>query len=126
MTIQPRVLIVESDADDLFLIKRVFVKTCPGCEIFSVASAEEAIRYLSGEEPYTDRREYPLPMLLLVDLKMHGMGGFDLLEWLKTRPDLNAIAIVMLTGSGMPADLQKALDLGADDYYVKPHHYGEM
>jgi CheY-like chemotaxis protein len=126
MLTQPCVLIVESDPHDLFLIKRVFVKSCPGCEVFSVASAEEAIRYLIGEEPYKDRRKYPLPRLLLVDLKMHGMGGFDLLEWLKTRPDRNAIAVVMLTGSGMPADLQKAMELGADDYYVKPQNYGEM
>ena len=55
-----------------------------------------------------------------MDLKMPKLGGFGLLEWLKTRPDLNAIVIVVLTGSGLPADQQKALDLGADDYYVKP------
>jgi CheY-like chemotaxis protein len=126
MFTQPRVLIVESDADDLFLIRRGFAKACPGSEVFSVATAEEAIRYLVGDEPYTNRKEHPLPTLLLVDLKMQGMGGFDLLEWLKTKPDLTAIAIVVLTGSGMPADLQKALDLGADDYYVKPHEYAEM
>ncbi len=126
MLSKPRVLIVESDADDLFLIKRVFAKWCPLCEIFSVMTAEEAIYYLSGEAPYADRRQYPLPTLLLMDLKMHGMGGFELLEWLKTMPDLNAIAIVVLTGSGMPADLQKALEFGADDYYVKPQDYSKL
>src|SRR6266481_4891718 len=112
MLSKPHVLIVESDADDLFLIKRVFAKSCPGCEVFSVATAEEVIYYLTGEPPYADRRQYPLPTLLLMDLKMHGMGGFELLEWLKNRPELNAIAIVVLTGSGIPADLQRALEFG--------------
>ena len=126
MLTKPRVLIVESDADDLFLIKRVFARWSPLCKVFSVATAEGAIDYLTGEPPYADRREYPLPTLLLMDLKMHGMGGFELLEWLKARPDLNAIAIVVLTGSGMPADLQKALEFGADDYYVKPQDHSEL
>lgn len=67
-----------------------------------------------------------MPGLLLMDLKMDGSDGFDLLEWLATRPDLNAMAVAVLTGSSMPEDMQKALEFGADDYYVKPPNYGEL
>ena len=121
-----RVLIVESDPSDLFLITRVMSKACPSCALVTLSTAEEVILYLTGEPPYEDRSKFPAPNLMLMDLKMSGMGGFALLEWLQTRPDLDTVAVLVLTGSEMPKDHERALELGADEFHIKPHDYSAM
>jgi CheY-like chemotaxis protein len=85
-----------------------------------VHNGEEAIAYLKGETPYSDRDRFPLPAVILLDLNMPMKNGFDLLEWLRTQPVLKRITVVILTASMRREDVQRAFDLGANSFLVKP------
>jgi CheY-like chemotaxis protein len=86
-----------------------------------VENGQQAVRYLEGSEVYSDRARYPLPCLLLLDLKMPIMGGFDVLEWLRQRPELSrSLPVVVLTSSDQEEDATRSFELGARDYFVKP------
>jgi CheY-like chemotaxis protein len=85
-----------------------------------VRNGRDAMRYLLGLSPYSDRAENPLPTLIVLDLKMPIADGFDVLRWLPTRPELKALPAVVLTSSNQPVDRAQALELGARDYFVKP------
>jgi CheY-like chemotaxis protein len=84
---------------------------------------EAAVDYLRGAGLYGDRAAHPLPGLLLLDLKMPRMSGFDVLEWLSSRPELKYLPVVVLSSSSDARDLQKAKEMGAREYLVKPHDF---
>ena len=120
------ILIAESDASDMFIIRRAFEKAGNMCSIHCVEDGAQVIGYLSGDAPGATGTPYPLPDLLLMDLKMPKKHGFDVLRWLQTRPDLDSMAVVVLSGSLCEGDVRKALALGADEFYLKPSAFGEM
>lgn len=90
------------------------------------ADGQEAIDYLSGQSHCADRAKFPLPDLLVLDLKMPRMSGFDVLRWLASRPDLSHIPAVVLSSSSYEEDLHEARGLGAAEYYVKPSSTSEL
>jgi len=116
----PSVLLAEDDSDDPFFMQRAFAYSALPNRLFVVRDGLEVVNYLHGTDPYADRRKYPLPGLLLLDLKMPRMNGFELLEWLQCRPEFNNLPKVIVSGSWLECDVQKAMELGADDYRVKP------
>lgn len=120
------VLLVEDDENDAFLLLRAFRKSGLGHSVFRVADGTDAVDYLDGTDPYSDRARYPFPHLLLMDLKMQKMGGFDVLEWLRRRPDLKRVHVVVLSSSSIAADITKARELGAQDYRIKPVGFEEL
>jgi CheY-like chemotaxis protein len=126
MPTQSTLLILESDAQDMFLITRAFRKIAPSIRILGVKTVEETIQYLTGEAPFGDRARHPLPTLLLMDLNMSGQNGFDLLKWLQTKSEFNQVPVVILTGSASGRDLEVAVGLGADAYHLKPQDADEM
>jgi CheY-like chemotaxis protein len=85
-----------------------------------VRDGAEAIAYLKGEGRYADRERFPLPILLLLDLKMPKLNGFQVLEWLRTQPDLPALPVAIMTSSDHDPDATRAYELGADSYLTKP------
>jgi len=87
---------------------------------------EQAINYLSGKGIYSNREQYPLPFLLLLDLKMPGTDGFEVLEWLRNEPQLKRLLVVVLTSSNLQSDVDRAYELGANSYLVKPVSFDEM
>src|SRR5262249_9406652 len=89
-------------------------------------SGEEAIAYLAGEGKYWRRAEFPLPRLILLDLKMPGMDGFDVLEWARARKQFSGIPIIVLTSSDSNRDVQLAYDLGANSFIVKEAEFQNM
>ena len=115
----PSVLVAEDDPDDAFFMQRAFEHSALPNRLFVVQDGAEAVDYLNGKAPYADRRKYPLPGLLLLDLKMPKISGFEVLEWLQGRPEFNHLPIVILSGSDLDCDVQRARALGADDYRVK-------
>ena len=106
-----RVLIAEDDPSDVFLLQRAFNASGVPATLHFVRDGQEAIDYLGGEADYSDRATYPLPDLMLLDLKMPRLNGFDVLEWLRKQPGLRRLLVTILTSS----------DQAADSYARAPH-----
>jgi len=87
---------------------------------------EQAIAYLSGSEAYADREEHPFPDLVLLDLKMPRLDGFEVLRWIRTNPPTKSLPVVVLAGSSFRADIRRALELGANSYAAKPAKFEEL
>jgi CheY-like chemotaxis protein len=105
------VMLVEDDLNDIFLVKRAF----------KIAQIENPLNYLKGEGKYSDREAYPLPKLMVMDIKMPRRTGFEVLEWVKKKEGpLRRIPIVIVSSSDSPSDINRAYELGANAYMVKP------
>src|SRR5258706_16292569 len=78
------ILHVEDDENDIILIHHVLKKSAPDLVLAVARDGEEAEAYLSGREPFTDRKKYPLPSLVLMDLKLPRKSGFEVIEWMKS------------------------------------------
>src|SRR5438093_11629714 len=116
-----RFLIAEDDAMDAFLLERAFAAAGVSASLRFVRDGQEAIDYLGGVAAFADRQVNPLPDLLLLDLKMPRMNGFDVLAWLRQQPGLKRLLVTVLTSSDQPEDINRAYDLGANSYLLKPH-----
>ena len=118
------VLLVEDDLNDIFLVKRAFKLAEVQNPLQVVTDGQEAMLYLKGEGKYADRRLYPLPKLIVMDIKMPRKSGFEVLEWVKNsgRP-LRRIPVVIVSSSDNPDDINHAYELGANAYMVKPVEY---
>jgi CheY-like chemotaxis protein len=122
-TVRPRpgvVLIVDDDLDDIRFTRRVIASVCPHLVVRDVQSGQEMIRYLVGQKEFSNRRDYPYPTLVLLDLKMPGMDGFDVLLWLGSHPPHSLIPVVVLTVAGQVPLAQYAYQLGARSFLTKP------
>lgn len=109
------ILIVEDDPNDAFLIKRAFERATEGLEIVIVSSVDEGIEYLQRGAPI-----FRPPVVILQDIKMPMKPGFDLLSWIKGHPALKRVPVIMLTASEAEPDINRAYELGASSYLVKP------
>ena len=120
------ILLVDDDANDVFLLRRAFQKAMLANPLQVVRDGEEALTYLAGKSPYNDRGSYPLPALVLLDLKMPRRSGFEVLEWLRHQPGLQRLVVVVLTSSNQHSDVNRAYDLGANSYLVKPAGFDRL
>jgi DNA-binding response OmpR family regulator len=114
------ILIVEDSPDDLFFLQRSFKIAEVPNELCHVVDGQQAIDYLKGIGPYFDRTAYPLPALVLLDLKLPLKHGFEVLASLRQQPSLRSIVVIILTSSSEESDVSKAYELGANAYLVKP------
>lgn len=113
-------LLVEDDPNDILLIQRAFAKACLVNPLKVVRDGEQAVAYLSGTGDFSDRSRYPLPSLILLDLKLPRKSGLEVLEWLRQQPVLKQTPVIVLTSSKESSDVSRAYDLGANSYLVKP------
>ncbi|SPE61799.1 Response regulator receiver protein [Verrucomicrobia bacterium] len=120
------ILVAEDDDNDALLLVQAFRRSGLGHSVSRVANGKQAVDYLAGTAAFSDRAVCPLPDLLLLDLKMPQMGGFEVLAWLRTRPDLQLLPVVVLSSSALPDDMAKARELGARDYQIKPFEFSEL
>ncbi len=120
------ILIVEDEAHDVELIQLALERAGIEAPVFVASNGEDAIAYLSGTPPYADRDHYPLPSMILTDLKMPQMGGLELLRWLHDHPSFRSLPTVVLTSSSAPSDVSLAFELGARGYMVKPVSLAEL
>jgi DNA-binding response OmpR family regulator len=122
------ILLVEDNIDDVAFVRRAFQKANVTAQILPLGDGDEAIRYLIGGGPYSDREQYPLPALMLIDVKLPRKSGHDLLAWLQKQdnPMLRRIPVIILTSSRRQADIDLAYDLGANSYLVKPVALDEL
>jgi len=120
MSDQAVILLAEDREDDIVLVRRAFAKAYVLNPLQIVRDGEELVAYLKGEGKYANRAEYPLPDLLLLDLKMPRMDGFQVLEWIRQQPGLSNLRVVVLTSSENMRDVNRAYQLGANSFMVKP------
>jgi CheY-like chemotaxis protein len=120
MSLRATILVVEDDPNDLFFLKRAFSAVRTQCGMQAVGDGAEAIDYLRGVDDYADRDRFPVPALILMDLKMPRVDGFEFLAWLRREPELKMIPVVVFSSSNQTRDVRRAYELGANSFIVKP------
>jgi CheY-like chemotaxis protein len=113
------ILLVEDSQDDAIIMRRAFERAGISNPFYIVKDGESAIAYLRGMGKYALRDEYPLPALVLLDLDLPGMDGFEVLKWIRQADGLSALRVVVLTSSENIRDVNAAYDLGANSFMVK-------
>ena len=120
VTLSP-VLLAEDEEFDVLMMQRAFRKAGVRNALIVVRDGPETIAYLEGQSKYSQRQDFLEPCLLLLDLKLPVLDGFQVLEWIQERPRWrDGLPIIVLTGSGQESDRKRALDLGAHGYLIKP------
>ncbi len=114
------ILLAEDDQNDAFLVQSAFARAGYKYTFAVVCNGEEAINYFQGEGKFADRNAYPIPALLLLDLKMPGVDGFEVLRWVRSQPGWKTLPIIVLTNSCYDPDINQAYDLGANSFLTKP------
>ena len=114
------ILIVEDSPDDLLLIRRALDRGQIANPVHVVPDGEEAISYLAGENRYADRARFPVPALVLLDLRLPRKSGFEVLRWIRGHAEISRLPVVVLSSSQAENEIGRAYDLGANSYLVKP------
>jgi CheY-like chemotaxis protein len=121
------ILIAEDSEDEILLMRAAFKKAGVTEPFYAVQNGEEAVAYLKGEGIYADRRSYPFPDVMLLDLNMPRVNGFEVLEWLRQSPPAGRRLIVyVLTASCREADVRNAYELGANAVIIKPTQVAQL
>lgn len=120
------ILHVEDDANDAFFLRRAFAKARLPVALHQVADGQEAIDYLSGAGAFADRGRFPVPTLVLLDLKLPALSGFDVLFWIRQSPALRDLRVFILTSSDHHEDSARALKLGAERYIIKAYPFEDV
>lgn len=117
----PNVLLhVEDDPNDVLLLQRAFRKANAQLTIHAATDGDKAVAYLSGADEFADRDKYPLPTVVLLDLKMPRKSGLEVLEWIRRDAKLRRLIVIVFTSSKHDEDVNKAYEIGANSYLVKP------
>jgi DNA-binding response OmpR family regulator len=125
MSAEQTVLIAEDDADEAFLLMEAFRQAKLDHRLVWVRSGQEVLDYLSGKRLYDEPRKNAMPDLMVLDLRMPGIGGDGVLKWLQGEQGLK-VPVVVLTSAMSEADEVRSRELGAKGYYVKPLDFNEL
>lgn len=113
------ILQVEDDPNDVFLLQHAMNKAGVANPIQVATDGQQAIDYLQGAGQFADREKFPLPCLVLLDLKLPHVMGLNVLKWIRQQPGA-ALVVIMLTASGEDKDIAAAYRLGANAFLTKP------
>ncbi len=120
------ILVADDDAQDTMLVRMAAERASLCLRLNSVTDGEQAIDYLMGRQQFADRNAHPFPTMMLLDLKMPGLSGFDVLDFVRQEPDLRRLPVVIFSSSDDPKDIRRAYDAGANSYLCKPHSTGDL
>jgi CheY-like chemotaxis protein len=120
------ILLVEDEENDAMLLKMAFKENNILNPLHWVKDGLEAIAYLNGEGVYANHALYPFPEVLIVDLKMPRMSGLELLQWIRDHPYYKVIPTIIMSSSRQDSDIEKAYELGANTYMIKPSALDEL
>jgi DNA-binding response OmpR family regulator len=120
------ILVIEDDADAVELLRLAFQKAGLKRPVRALPDGESAIAYLSGEAPYQNRKENPRPCLVMLDIKLPGKSGIEVLSWLKSQIEFRSLPVMMVTSSSTSGDIEEALRLGIRSYCVKPMVFEDL
>jgi len=124
--IKPPILYAEDDENDALLANYAFEKAEILNPLVVVSDGKAAIEYLAGTGQYANRTEYPLPCLILLDLKLPRVSGLEVLKWIRSQPSVCTLPVLILTSSNQDGDVHRAYILGANGYLMKPSKTDEM
>jgi CheY-like chemotaxis protein len=113
------ILYAEDDPDDVVIFKMAFKRATLPHSLRCLDDGEAAIAWLNGQGEFANREQYPLPDILILDLKMPRKTGFDVLEWVRQSKEFVKLPVIILSSSDDPRDVKRAYDLGATTYFVK-------
>ena len=119
------VLLVEDEPNDVFFIQQAMKKAGVVNPIRVASDGQQAIDYFEGAGKFANREEFPLPCLVLLDLKLPYVMGLDVLKWIRQQPGL-PVVVVILSSSKQEEDIATAYRLGANGYLVKPPDVGKL
>jgi CheY-like chemotaxis protein len=114
------ILLAKDNEDYAVLFRRALQHARIDASLNVVHDGQEAVDYLAGTDDYADREKHPFPKLLLLDLKMPRMDGFEVLSAIRQRLGFTRLPVIVLTHSDNPADVRRAYELGATSYFRKP------
>lgn len=114
------ILYAEDDANDAFFLEHAFKKAKVPTRLQLVGDGQAAIDYLAGVGEYADRDLYPLPCLVLLDIKLPRKTGLEVLAWMRDQSHLRHLPVIMFSASTFQSDIASANESGANAYVVKP------
>jgi len=120
------ILLVEDEPSDAFLLKRAFARAGVQNPIQHVNRGDMGLAYLEGINEYADRGRFPLPVLIILDLKLPGMSGLELLRWIRLQRELRRIPVLVMTSETDDNFIQSAYDAGANSYLLKKFDEAEI
>lgn len=120
------ILLVEDDENDIILVRKAIETGRAGHSVHVVRDGEQAVAYIQGVDGFTDRQKFPMPNVVLTDLKMPKMSGFDLIQWMRANPQFSVIPTIVYSSSALDKDVREAYRLGANSYIAKPHSLGAL
>jgi CheY-like chemotaxis protein len=126
MTNLKPILYAEDEQDDSYFMTRAFAQADISNPLIIVRDGQEALDYCNGTGRYSNRDEYPLPCLLLLDLNLPKKSGLEVLKWIRNEPLVSTLPVIVLTSSLQDADIHRAYVQGANAYLVKPAKPDEL
>jgi DNA-binding response OmpR family regulator len=120
------ILVADDSDDDVLFLRRSFEKAQANAVLRHVTDGVTAIDYLVGRGLYAERKNYPFPQLMILDIKMPRKDGFDVLEWVRGEGNLRSLPIIMWSSCGQQREVDRAFELGANSYLVKPTSLAEL
>lgn len=120
------ILVAEDDENYALILESTIKSLGWKNPVRIVPNGKEVIRYLSGDGRYSDRRAFPFPSVMFVDIKMPQADGFDVLRWVRKHPDCSVLPTMMLSSSDDDKDVTLAYRLGANGYFVKPAEISDL
>ncbi len=122
----PCVLYIEDEEDDVFFMRNAFKRLGMEECFHMVPDGERAIAYLTGGDPYTDRARFPVPTIVLLDLSLPVLSGFEVLAWLRGHPQFRSVPVMVFSASVRAEDRLRAEELGATAFLPKPTSGGQF
>lgn len=122
----PLLLLVEDDPNDVLLFQRALRKVRSGTKVLVARDGDEAVRLVAGQEEISDRTKHPLPTHVVLDFKLPRRSGLEVLDWIRSRPEIRDLPVVVLSSSKEPSDLRRAEKAGIGRYFVNPPGFDDL
>lgn len=119
----PVMLLVEDEADDQFFVRHALKNASINLNLQILSRGDEGLAYLKGEGRYADREAFPLPTLIVLDIKLPRISGIEILAWLRKQAQFSSLPAFMMTYSDVPEEIERCRDLGVNGYFVKPYNF---
>jgi CheY-like chemotaxis protein len=122
MNTSEHILLAKDNETDALLVRRAMNIAGIKAKLQIVRDGQEAVDYLAGTNSYSDRQLHPFPKLMLLDLDMPRLNGFEVLKIVRGDLHFTRLPVIVLTSSENPSDIRRAYDLGATSYFRKPNN----